>query len=179
MNRMRLTLALAVLTATAILAACGSDDGGGRSSTPTLAPSPTTTAATPTTSPSGEGEVSAAYLHYWDVYSDAVYNLDEIHLSEVMTGTQLARTQQEIAGLRQRGRAAKIVVEHDFFVAALDVGAGSATIHDQYTNSSYEVDAQTHAMVGDPATATMLTDTYFLVKEGEAWKVRDGARQGQ
>ena len=179
MNTMRVMLTGALLVATGMLAACNGDDGNGGSSTPTSTALPTTNGATPATSPRVEEEVSAAYLRYWEVYADAVYNLDQTGLEEAMTGSQLQRTRDEIDGLRQRGRAAKIVVEHNFFVADLDAAAGTATIRDQYTNSSYEVDAETKEMVGGAAPGTVVSDTYFLVKEGEAWKVRDGIRQGE
>jgi hypothetical protein len=112
------------------------------------------------------------------VYAEAVFDLNESKLPEVMTGPQLDRTRREIDSLRQRGRAAKIVVEHNSFIAELDPVAGTATIHDEYTNRSYEVDAETKQAVGQAASGTVLTDTYFLVKEDGTWKVRDGIRQG-
>lgn len=159
------------------LAACnGGNDQDKSDATPTGAR--TTTAATASPSPSVEDEISAAYLKYWDVYADAVFNLDETGLEEVLTGPQLQRTRDEINSLRQRGRAAKIVVEHDFFIVEQDAAAGTATIRDGYTNSSYEVDAASKEKVGDPAPGTVLTDTYILVKEGGVWKVQDGIRQG-
>lgn len=161
-----------VLTA-GVFAACNGDDGSDGTRTPSTTPgiSPTATA-----SPSVEDEVEAAYLHYWEVYANAVFNLDETGLDEVMTGAQLQRTLGEIDALRRRGRAAMIVVEHDFVIVELDTSAGSASVRDRYTNSSYEVDAETKEAVGDPAPGVELTDTYSLVKEGESWKVRDGIR---
>jgi len=148
---------------------------------PSHTPSPAVTAtaeAKPTPTPSVEEEVSEAYLNYWQVYADAVFDLDETRLTEAMSEQQLERTRQEIENLRQRGRAAKIVVEHDFFIVDLDPVAGTATVRDQYANRSYEVDAETKEMIGEAAPGTLVTDTYFLVKEGETWKVRDGIRQG-
>lgn len=171
-----------IVVALALFAvACnGGGDGGqdARDGSPT--PAATRTAgpqASPTPTPSIEQEVSEAYLRYWEVYADAVFNLDENRLADVTTGPNLERTRQEIERLRQRGRAAKIVVEHNFFIAELDPVAGTATVRDEYTNRSYEVDAQTKEMVGQAAPGTVLSDTYFLVKEGGAWKVRDGIRQ--
>lgn len=160
--------------------ACNGGDGGQneRDRSPTPAATRTATPeASPTATPSVEEEVSEAYLRYWSVYADAVFNLDETRLAQVMSGPQLQRTRQEIENLRQRGRAAKIVVEHDFFIAELDPVAGTATVRDEYANRSYEVDAETKEMVGQAAPGTVITDTYFLVKEGGAWKVRDGIRQ--
>lgn len=168
-----------VLAFALLAVACNGGDGGEiRTESPTPATTRTATpAASPTATPSIDQEVSEAYLRYWEVYAEAVLDLDETKLPGVMTGPQLERTRQEIESLRQRGRAAKIVVEHDFFIAELDPVAGTATVRDEYANRSYEVDAQTKEMVGQAAPGTVLTDTYFLVKEGGAWKVRDGIRQ--
>jgi len=174
-----LGLSAIALAVYAVLAACsGSTDQDSEDTSPTPRPTSATPRVTPTSSPSVEEEVSAAYLNYWDVYAAAVFNLDESRLSEVLTGPQLERTRSEIENLRQKGRAAKIVVEHNFFIAELDAVFGEATIRDEYTNRSYEVDAETKEIVGDPAPGTVVTDTYILVKEGEVWKVRDGVRQG-
>lgn len=179
----RLALVVTLALIVVVLAAC--KGGGGQPATPTGEPSPTaspaataTAEATPTPTPSVEEEVSEAYLNYWQVYADAVFDLDETRLTEAMSEQQLERTRQEIENLRQRGRAAKIVVEHDFFIVDLDPVAGTATVRDQYANRSYEVDAETKEMIGEAAPGTLVTDTYFLVKEGETWKVRDGIRQG-
>jgi len=170
-----------VLAALALLlSACNGGDGdqSARDASPT--PAATQTAAPqaiPTATPSVEQQVSEAYLHYWDIYADAVFNLDDSRLPEVMTAPDLERARQEVEALRQRGRAAKIVVEHNFVILQLDQVAGSATIRDEYTNKSYEVDAQTEEMVGKAPQGNVLTDTYFLVKEGGTWKVRDGIRE--
>ncbi len=174
---------LALLVPAALLiSSCG---GGQSPSTDTSghpsisSPSPAATIrVTPTPSPSADQLVSQAYLKYWQVYADAVFNLDDSKLAEVMTGPHLDRVRQEIESLRQRGRAAKIVVEHNFVIVDLNVAAGTATIHDDYANKSYEVDAQTKQMVGQPASGTVIRDNYFLVVEGGTWKVRDATRQG-
>jgi len=164
-----------------LLVAC--NGGGGEPTTPAGEPSPSpvataTAEATPTATISVEDEVSEAYLDYWQVYADAVFDLDEAKLAAAMTEQQLERTRQEIENLRQRGRAAKIVVEHDFLIIDIDPVAGTATIRDQYANRSYELDVETKEMIGEAAPGTIVTDTYFLVKEGGTWKVRDGIRQG-
>ena len=166
-----------VVALTLLLTACnGGGDTRDASPTPpaTQTPAPT---AVPTATPSVEQQVSEAYLHYWDIYADAVFNLDDSRLPEVMTDPDLERARQEVEALRQRGRAAKIVVEHNFVILQLDQVAGSATIRDEYTNKSYEVDGQTKEMVGKAPQGNVLTDTYFLVKEGGTWKVRDGIRE--
>ncbi|MDI6872306.1 MAG: hypothetical protein QME79_13340 [Bacillota bacterium] len=163
-----------------LLTACNGGDGGQSTPSASSTPAATQTAAptvVPTATPSVEEEVSQAYLHYWEVYAEAVFNLDESSLPEVMTVPDLERAREEVETLRQRGRAAKIVVEHNFVILQLDPVAGTATIRDEYTNRSYEVDANTKEMIGDAPQGNLLTDTYFLVKEGGTWKVRDGIRE--
>ena len=184
MRRLVITAVL-VATALAVSGCDGGDGDGGRvngqgSPTPAATATATRTTApevTPTPAPSIEQEISEGYLNYWQVYADAVFNLDETRLPEAMTEPHLERTRQEIQSLRQRGRAAKIDVEHDFLILQVDAAAGTATIRDRYTNRSYEVNAETKEMVGEAAPGTVLTDTYFLVKEGGVWKVRDGIRE--
>lgn len=178
MNTTRLSISSVLAGVLLIFVACGG--GSDATDTPTSSAAPTNSERTtsPTPTDSVTNAISAAYLRYWDGYSDAVFNLDETHLTDVMTDPQLTRTQQEIAGLRQRGRAAKIVVTHNFFVASVDSNAGTATIYDEYTNSSYEVDAATHEEVGAPPSPATISDTYYLVYDGGVWKVSDGVRQG-
>jgi len=182
----RLLITVALVAMTLAVFGCGGGEGEGERVNGQGSPSPAATAtatrtavpeATHAPTPSIEQEVSDAYLNYWQVYADAVFELDETRLPEAMTGPHLERTRQEIEGLRQRGRAAKIIVEHDFLILQVDAAAGTATIRDRYTNRSYEVDAETKEMVGEAAPGTVLTDTYFLVKEGGVWKVRDGIRE--
>jgi hypothetical protein len=174
----RITFAIAAIGIAALVigSACRGSQSSGRTTTATAvgsaAPSAT---ATPARSP--EEEVGTAYLAYWDVYAQAVLTLDNSHLADAMTGMMLDQTTQEIANLRQRGRAAMIQVEHHFLVTKVDKGAGVATVVDDYLDKSYQLDANTKQPV---ATATpigiRISDTYFLVWTGEKWKVRNGIR---
>lgn len=174
--RFRATVAVAAI-GLAVSLSCGGDDNAPMEATATATVPQATETATATPSP--EDDVSQAYLRYWAVYSDAVFNLDESVLDQVMTGPQLERTLGEIDMLRIRGRAAKIDVEHNFFVVEVDTTAGTATVRDDYVNRSYEVDAQTREMVGEPAAGLVIRDTFFLAKEEDTWKVRDGVRQSE
>lgn len=175
---------LLVVLGTLVLMMGACDGGQGRQGAREGSPTPAATrtplpVVSPTAAPSVEQEVSEAYLKYWEVYADAVFNLDESRLTEVMTGPDLERTREELEGLRQRGRAAKIAVEHNYVILELDPVAGTATVRDEYANRSYQVDANTKEMVGQPAPGTVIRDTYFLVREGGTWKVRDGIRQSE
>jgi hypothetical protein len=177
---MTLPRQLGVLVVLALFVTACNSGVGTRDASPTpVATHTTVPTVAPTATPSVEEEVSQAYLHYWEVYAEAVFNLDESRLSEVMTDPDLERAREEVETLRQGGRAAKIVVEHNFVILQLDPVAGTATIRDEYTNNSYEVDANTKEMIGEAPQGNVLTDTYFLVREGGTWRVRDGIRENR
>ena len=91
------------------VASCSGGDDDAASTTTTLAPSTTTTTTAPEREASTtttafdpatvEGEVEAAYLRSWDVYADAVYDLelDEQALAEVYADEHLEPTVDEIS----------------------------------------------------------------------------------
>ena len=139
-------------------------------------PAATPVQVTPTPAPSLEEEVGAAYLHYWNVYTRAVRGLDESALATVLTGLMLERTREEITGLRERGQAVEIRVEHHFVVVEANAEAGTATVFDEYVNRSFLVDAASGERAGAEPDPTTLSDTYYLVLEDERWKVQNGVR---
>jgi hypothetical protein len=176
MKTITATLALMLLLAS-FAVDCGDDDSDG---TPTASTTPATTAtASGSTTPPLEDEVGTAYLNYWDVYSDAVFNLDESALEQVMMGPLLQRTLEEIANLRQQNRAAKIDVEHNFAVLDVDSAVGTAVVRDAYANRSAFVDANTKELIGQPADGEIITDTYTLRLVDGIWKVEDSVRDTQ
>ena len=161
-----------------LLAACGGDEESASSTatlTATPTASPTTAPAAPTPTRSIEDEVLAAYTRYWEVYGDALSRLDGTRLPEVMTGPRLQRALDEIERLRADGQAVRIVVDNDPLVAA--ISGDEATVVDQYENSSYLIDATTKEPVGERGEPNTLRDTFTLVREDGAWKVRDSLRQ--
>jgi hypothetical protein len=160
-----------------LLAAC---NGGPPSQepTPTEAPSPSlgtvTVEPTPTASP--EETVKEAYLHYWEVYSEALFNLDSSRLSEVMTGPRLERALQEIERLQEQGRAVKIVVENRPVV--VQVEGDQAVVLDEYENRSHFIDPETKEPLSEPpATGETIRDRVTLTRVGDTWKVLDTVRE--
>ncbi len=161
-----------------LLAAC--NGGGGEPTTPageaSPTPSPAVTAtaeATPT--PTIEEEVSDAYLRYWEVYSEAVFDLDTSRFGEVMTGPRLERALDEVENLRGDGRAVKIVVENQPVVVRVE--GDEAIVFDEYQNDSYLIDPETKEPVGDPGAGEVIRDTVTLTRSGETWKVLDSVRE--
>lgn len=125
--------------------------------------------------PSGAQEVEQAYLKYWEVYSEAMYTLRTSRLSEVAAGERLEQAVVEVEKLKAQGKAAKIDVEHHFFV--FDATANSAKVHDEYVNNSYAIDPETKQPVGAPGKSESIIDTYFLERIDGVWKVVRGVRE--
>ncbi len=169
------TLALLLLLAGFAVACNGDDDSDG---TPTAPTTPSTTAtASSSPTPSVEDEVEAAYLNYWDVYSDAVYNLDSSHLSQVMTGPRLDRAIDEVNDLLQQGRAVEIDVVNS--PAVIQVDGSSAVLLDEYENSSRFIDPQTKEPLSSPAEPQTIRDTVTLNLIDGTWKVYDSVREAE
>ena len=143
--------------------------------------SPTTSNATsPAPSASGDNsslgqEVAAAYKHYWAVYSDALLNLDTSQVSQVATGDELQRMQQEVAGFRAKNHALRVVVDHHFFV--FDVTPTDAKVYDETSDRSYTVDPVTKQPPTGPDQADIEKDIYFLRDIDGTWKVTKSVRQ--
>ncbi len=143
--------------------------------TPTVSASPTLAAGGQAANGDLGQEVSQAYLHYWDVYAQAMFTLDPSQLHTVANGDRLNEALAEVADLKAQGKAAKIQVDHHFFV--FDVTATSASVHDEYDNKSYTIDPRTRAPLGSPGTTQHLVDTYFLQRVDGEWKVVRGLRE--
>jgi hypothetical protein len=149
---------LCTALAVAVASCAGGDDPAGpattdtaeRTSTTTTAPerpaSTTTTAFDPA---SVEGAVEAAYLRSWDVYADAVYDLelDEPALASVYAGEHLETKRNEIEGRIEDGRAAHVRIDHDYTIDLVD--DSTAIVIDRYRN---------HQVLIDPATKQPIED---------------------
>lgn len=177
----RLAMAVALATLVLTLSGCDGGGGGGRAdgqasptpaATATAAPTQTPAASA---SPSAEEEVITAYLHYWEVYADAVYNLDTSRLAEVMTGPRLERGMNEVQDLRDQGRAVDIVVENDPVV--VQIQGDRAVVHDEYENRSYFIDPTTKEPLSSPEGSQTIRDTVTLTKVDRTWKVIDTVRE--
>ena len=158
------------------LAAC---NGATPSSEPTPKESPSpagtvTVEPTPTASP--EEAVKETYLHYWEVYSESLFNLDSTRLSEIMTGPRVERALEEIERLQEQGRAVKIVVENRPVV--VQVEGDQAVVLDEYENRSHFIDPETKEPLSEPpATGETIRDRVTLTRVGDTWKVLDTVRE--
>lgn len=166
------SVALLVAVAAVLLLACG--DGDDTPSEPTVVPT-ATQAVAPTATQTVEEEVREAYLRYWEVYAQALIDLDTAGLADVMTGPRLERALDEVEGLRNDGRAVRVVVENNPLV--VEVENDEATVFDEYENSSYLVDPETKEPVDTPPNAETIRDTVTMVRIDGTWKVLDSVRE--
>jgi hypothetical protein len=120
-------------------------------------------------------DVTNAYEHYWQVYSDALLRLDTSQVAQVATGDELKRIQAEVDGFRQKNVAVQVVVEHHYFV--FDANATEAKVYDEVHNTSYGVDPVTKQRGPVSNQTDIEKDTYFFGKADGAWKVTKSVRQ--
>ncbi len=159
-----------------------SDDGGTTSPTTTEAVGTTTSttstvpvreASTTTTAfdpESVEGAVEAAYLRSWDVYADAVYNLelDEAALAEVFAEEHLETKRAEIERRIGDGDAALVRIEHDYTIQVTD--SKTAIVIDRYRNHQVLVDPETREPI-EPDPDEVVSDVITLRLTSGGWKV--------
>lgn len=181
MSWRRITRVIASSLSLALLAsACGGDDAD---RTPTTTKTATaaatnltpTVAAQPTSTPNPEGEVLAAYANYWELYAEAVLNLDHSILTGVASEEELQQVQEEIETLRANGVALRVVIEHRPTV--IELTDTSATVFDEMTNNSFYVDPETHEPPEGEGSGETLVDTFFLEKVDGQWMVIRSIRQ--
>jgi hypothetical protein len=119
-------------------------------------------------------EIAEAYLRYWDVLTQAHFDVDASRLGEVLAGVELERTENDIRRLRAEGRASRLEVELHFRI--LQATPNDAVVADQYVNRSVYVDAVTKQEIPtkEPPSVTKI-DVQMRKLDG-VWKVVDVAR---
>lgn len=174
----------AVVLALAV-AACSSNDADAVSTTTTTASRATTTTTVPeretstTTTEfdpaSVEGQVEAAYLKSWDVYADAVYNLelDEQALATVYADPLLAVRRDEISRRISDRSAALVAIDHGYRVEM--TGTDTAVVIDTYRNHQVLIDPVTKEPT-EPDPNDELIDAFTLRRSDGRWFVFDQRR---
>lgn len=174
-----------VLLALSAVACNGDADG----STATTAAERTTTTTTTTTAPERpasttttaydpaavEGQVEAAYLKSWDVYAEAVYNLelDEAALAEVYADPLLTVRRDEIAARVSDRRASLVRVKHEYEIQM--TGDDTAAVVDTYRNHQVLIDPDTKQPT-EPDPDTTIVDAFTLRQVDGRWVVFDQRR---
>jgi hypothetical protein len=161
-------LACALVAALALTAGCSDSD---EPTTPAAtAPATTEKTTTTTSEPSTpEEEVEAAYLRSWEVYTQAVRDLDDSRLAEVYAGEALALRQREIADYRAANTPGRIDVEHDYVIDVFQ--PDRALILDSYFNKSVFLDAETGDPIEDVPNEVVHRQYELRRGEGGTWLV--------
>lgn len=180
---MRQRRRVVVVAAAALLVSAACGDDGDAAPTTTLGRETTTSETTTTVPPrppsttttmfdpaSVEGEVEAAYLRSWDVYAEAVYNLelDEAALAEVYTEVHLETKRKEVRSRIEEGRAARVLVEHDYTIQVID--PTTAVVIDTYRNHQVLIDPVTKEPT-EPDPNELVTDLTTLRRKDGVWRV--------
>lgn len=151
-----------------MIVGCGGSDDSGLPSA-TVAPPDTTERTTSTTEAlTPEEEVEAAYLRSWEVYAEAVRELDDSRLDEVYAGDALQLRREELADYRAANSPVVVDVEHDYSVSIFT--EGRALVVDSYLNRSVFIDPET-AEPTEPPPNEVVNRQYELRLTGGTWKV--------
>ena len=167
-------VAFTAAIAAASSSAAPSPSSAGVNSAPTSANASAVPSSSASNSPLAQ-EVTAAYEHYWQVYSDAMYRLDASQVSQVASGEELKEIQDEVNSFRQRNKAVHVLVEHHYFV--FDITATQAKVYDEVHNKSFLIDPVTKQPPSGPDQTDIEKDTFFFSKADGIWKVTDSTRQ--
>jgi hypothetical protein len=154
-----------------VLAAVACSDGEADGPSASLTSPPSTEVQTV------EQEVEAAYLRSWEVYAEAMLNLDPSGLAESYAKKALDLRIGEVAALKAKGTPARMQVEHG--IADVSVRSGAAYVTDNYTNHSVVLDPETKEPA-EPDPNTSVSRTYTLERIKGTWRVTfvlDNSRQ--
>lgn len=147
------------------------------SSTSTVPERPTSTTTTMYDPAAVEGQVEAAYLASWEVYADAVYDLelDEQALAEVYADPLLSVRRHEIESRVAEGRAALVSVEHEYTIER--TGDDTAAVIDTYVNHQVLIDRVTKKPIEDDPNETIV-DAFTARRVNGVWLIFDQRRLG-
>lgn len=130
-------------------------------------PNPSASSPTPT---DPKNQVEQAYLRHWDVYAEALRNLDAGRLSEVLTGAALTTVTRQIEEQRRMNQPVRVRAEHNYRITLLN--DTTASVDDNYINHSVRLDGRT----GEPIEKDpnqRVHKSYTLKKVNDTWKVSD------
>lgn len=132
-----------------------------------------TTPTTPPVSPSGtptdaRAQVEQAYLDAWDVWADALLQLDPSRLPEAFTGRALELITGQVEEQSQKNEPVRIRAEHNYNITLID--SETASVDDRYINHNVRLDPDTlEPIEEDPNRREHRSFTLKLV--GGTWKI--------
>jgi len=139
--------------------------GGDGSSGSTRTTPPNSPSATPT---DVRAQVEQAYLNAWDVWAEALLDLDPSRLSDAFTGRALKLITAQVEEQRRENKPVRIRAEHNYRIKMLD--AETASVDDRYINHNVRLDPKTlEPIEEDPNRPEHRSFTLKLVNA--TWKI--------
>jgi hypothetical protein len=134
-------------------------------------PPSTSTTGTPTpTSTDVRVQVDEAYLHAWDVWAEALLELDPSRLPEVLTGRALRVVEQRLKKQREENQPVRLSAEHNYRIVIVD--PTTASVDDRYVNHSVRLDPDTLEPNEEDPNQRLRTSFTMRLVDG-TWKIAE------
>jgi hypothetical protein len=133
------------------------------------------TETTPPTSPSDtptdpRAQVEQAYLDAWDVWEEALVELDASRLSEVFTGSALDVVTNQVEEQERKNEPVRIRAEHNYSITMID--SETASVEDRYINHNVRLDPETLEPI-EPDQETRVRRSFTLTRVDSTWKIAE------
>jgi hypothetical protein len=140
----------------------GNNDSPMPSASATGTPTPTSTDV--------RAQVEQAYLHAWDVWAEALLELDPSRLPEVLTGRALQAVQQRLEEQREKNQPVRLRAEHNYRILIID--QTTASVDDRYVNHSVRLDPDTLEPIAEDPNQRLRTSFTMRLVDG-TWKIAE------
>jgi hypothetical protein len=132
-------------------------------------------ATTPPTSPSDKptdprAQVEQAYLDAWDMWEEALVQLDASRLSEVFTGSALDVVTNQVEEQKRKNEPVRIRAEHNYRITMID--SETASVEDRYINHNVRLDPETLEPI-EPDQETRVRRSFTLTLVDSTWKIAE------
>jgi hypothetical protein len=144
--------------------ALGDNDASSGSTRTTPPGSPS---ATPT---DARAQVEQAYLNAWDVWADALVQLDPSRLPDVFTGRALQVVTNQVNEQTRKNEPVQIRAEHNYTITVID--SETASVEDRYINHNVRLDPETLEPV-EPDEETRIRRSFTLRLVDSTWKIAE------
>jgi hypothetical protein len=133
------------------------------------------TETTPPTSPSDtptdpRAQIEQAYLDAWDVWEEALVQLDPSRLSEVFTGSALDVVTNQVEEQKRKNEPVRIRAEHNYSITMID--SETASVEDRYINHNVRLDPETLEPI-EPDQETRVRRSFTLKLVDSTWKIAE------
>jgi hypothetical protein len=115
-------------------------------------------------------QVEQAYLHAWDVWAEALRELDPSRLREVLMGRALHVVQQRLEDQRQENQPVLLRAEHNYRIVIID--ENTASVDDRYINHSVRLDPETLQPIEEDPNQRLHTSFTLKLVDG-TWKIAE------